>query len=171
MYSVKEELEEIIDFLSSPEEYRRLDIRLPKGVLLVGPPGVGKTMIAKALAGEAKVPFFYQSGANIVEIYVGMGAKKIHQLFQSAKRSAPSIVFIDEIDSVGKSRGSMGNEEREATLNQLLTEMDGFDSNSGVIVIGATNRLDVLDEAYFVLVGLIEEFISLCQMLKRERRF
>jgi ATP-dependent metalloprotease FtsH len=147
MRSVKEELEEIINFLSNPSKYRRLDIRLPKGILLIGPPGVGKTLIAKALAGEAKVPFFYQSGANIVEIYVGMGAKKIHQLFQSAKREAPSIIFIDEIDSAGKVRGSVGNEEREATLNQLLTEMDGFDSNSGVIVIGATNRLDVLDEA------------------------
>ena len=147
MHSVKEELQEIIEFLNYPAEFKRLDIRLPKGLLLIGPPGVGKTLIAKALAGEAGVPFFYQSGANIVEIYVGMGAKKINQLFQSAKKNSPSIIFIDEIDSVGKSRGSLGNEEREATLNQLLTEMDGFDSNSGVIVIGATNRLDVLDEA------------------------
>ena len=147
MSSVKEELEEIIEFLNHPKEFKKLDIRLPKGVLLIGPPGVGKTLIAKALAGEAGVPFFYQSGANIVEIYVGMGAKKINQLFQSAKKNSPSIIFIDEIDSVGKSRGALGNEEREATLNQLLMEMDGFDSNSGVIVIGATNRLDVLDEA------------------------
>jgi ATP-dependent metalloprotease FtsH len=169
MESVKEELEEIIDFLSNPKEYKELDIRLPKGVLLVGPPGVGKTLIAKALAGEAKVPFFYQSGANIVEIYVGMGAKKIHQLFQNAKKMAPSIIFIDEIDSVGKSRGSMGNEEREATLNQLLTEMDGFDSNSGVIVIGATNRLDVLDEA-LLRPGRFDRrvYISLPDLKERE---
>ncbi len=147
MESVKEELEEIIDFLSNPEKYKKLDIRLPKGLLLVGPPGVGKTFIAKALAGEANVPFFYQSGANVVEIYVGMGSKKISQLFQSAKKRSPSIIFIDEIDALGRNRGSFGNEEREATLNQLLTEMDGFDNNSGVIVIGATNRLDVLDGA------------------------
>jgi ATP-dependent metalloprotease FtsH len=169
MESVKEELEEIIDFLSNPKEYKRLDIRLPKGVLLVGPPGVGKTLIAKALAGEANVPFFYQSGANIVEIYVGMGAKKIHRLFQSAKKMAPSIIFIDEIDSVGKARGSLGNEEREATLNQLLTEMDGFDSNSGVIVIGATNRLDVLDEA-LLRPGRFDRrvFISLPDIKERE---
>ena len=144
---VKEELEEIIDFLREPKKYRDLDIRLPKGVLLVGPPGVGKTFISKAVAGEAGVPFFYQSGASFVHIYVGMGAKRVSELFKKAKQMAPSIIFIDEIDAVGKSRGEFRNDEREATLNQLLTEMDGFEESSGVIVIGATNKIDVLDEA------------------------
>ena len=144
---VKEELEEIIDFLREPQKYKSLDIRLPKGVLLVGPPGVGKTLISKAVAGEAGVPFFYQSGASFVHIYVGMGAKRVSELFKKAKQTAPSIIFIDEIDAVGKSRGEFRNDEREATLNQLLTEMDGFEENSGVIVIGATNKIDVLDEA------------------------
>lgn len=144
---VKEELEEIIDFLKEPQKYRDLDIRLPKGVLLIGPPGVGKTLISKAVAGEAGVPFFYQSGASFVHIYVGMGAKRVSELFKKAKQNAPSIVFIDEIDAVGKSRGEFRNDEREATLNQLLTEMDGFEESSGVIVIGATNKVDVLDEA------------------------
>jgi len=144
---VKEELEEIIDFLKEPQKYRNLDIRLPKGVLLVGPPGVGKTLISKAVAGEAGVPFFYQSGASFVHIYVGMGAKRVSELFKKAKELAPSIIFIDEIDAVGKSRGEFRNDEREATLNQLLTEMDGFEDSSGVIVIGATNKVDMLDEA------------------------
>ena len=144
---VKEELEEIIDFLKSPQKYRELDIRLPKGVLLVGPPGVGKTLISKAVAGEANVPFFYQSGASFVHIYVGMGAKRVSELFKKAKQMAPSIIFIDEIDAVGKSRGEFRNDEREATLNQLLTEMDGFEDSSGVIIIGATNKIDMLDEA------------------------
>jgi len=144
---VKEELEEIIDFLCDPQKYRKFDIRLPKGILLVGPPGVGKTLISKAVAGEAGVPFFYQSGASFVHIYVGMGAKRVSELFKKAKQMAPSIIFIDEIDAVGKSRGEFRNDEREATLNQLLTEMDGFEECSGVIVIGATNKIEVLDEA------------------------
>ncbi|WP_408997853.1 AAA family ATPase [Sulfurovum sp.] len=144
---VKEELEEIIDFLKEPQKYRDLDIRLPRGILLVGPPGVGKTLISKAVAGEANVPFFYQSGASFVHIYVGMGAKRVSELFKKAKQMAPSIIFIDEIDAVGKSRGEFRNDEREATLNQLLTEMDGFEDSSGVIVIGATNKVDMLDEA------------------------
>lgn len=144
---VKEELEEIIDFLREPQKYKSLDIRLPKGVLLVGPPGVGKTLISKAVAGEAGVPFFYQSGASFVHIYVGMGAKRVSELFKKAKQHAPSIIFIDEIDAVGKSRGEFRNDEREATLNQLLTEMDGFEDSSGIIVIGATNKVEMLDEA------------------------
>ncbi len=144
---VKEELEEIIDFLKNPKKYIDFGVRMPRGVLLVGPPGVGKTLIAKAVAGEAGVPFFYQSGSAFVQIYVGMGAKRVRELFAKAKEMAPSIVFIDEIDAVGKARGGMRNDEREATLNQLLTQMDGFEDTSGVIVIGATNKIEVLDEA------------------------
>ncbi|ACZ12283.1 AAA family ATPase [Sulfurospirillum deleyianum] len=144
---VKEELEEVVDFLKNPAVYKRYGIRLPKGVLLVGPPGVGKTMIAKAVAGEASVPFFYQSGATFVQIYVGMGAKRVKELFSQAKAHAPSIIFIDEIDAVGRARGGTRNDEREATLNQLLTEMDGFEDSSGVIVIAATNKIDIIDEA------------------------
>ena len=144
---VKEELEEIIEFLKNPKKFIDFGVRMPRGVLLVGPPGVGKTMIAKAVAGEAGVPFFYQSGSAFVQIYVGMGAKRVRELFAKAKQMAPSIIFIDEIDAVGKARGGLRNDEREATLNQLLTEMDGFEDSSGVIVIAATNKIDMLDEA------------------------
>jgi ATP-dependent metalloprotease FtsH len=144
---VKVELEEIIDFMRNPKRYKNFGARMPKGVLLVGPPGVGKTMIAKAVAHEAQVPFYYQSGASFVQIYVGMGAKRVHELFAAAKKNAPSIIFIDEIDAVGKKRDGQRNDEREATLNQLLTEMDGFEGSSGVIVIAATNKIDVLDSA------------------------
>lgn len=144
---VKVELEEIIDFMKNPSRYKKFGARMPRGVLLVGPPGVGKTMIAKAVAHEANVPFYYQSGASFVQIYVGMGAKRVHELFCAAKKNSPSIIFIDEIDAVGKKRDGQRNDEREATLNQLLTEMDGFEGSSGIIVVAATNKIDVLDSA------------------------
>ena len=144
---VKEELEEIIDFLRNPKRYYSFGARMPRGVLLVGPPGVGKTMIAKAVAAEADVPFFYQSGASFVQIYVGMGAKRVSELFSAAKKNAPAIIFIDEIDAVGKKREGGRNDEREGTLNQLLTEMDGFEETSGIVVIAATNNIDVMDPA------------------------
>ncbi|QKF73229.1 integral membrane ATP-dependent zinc metallopeptidase [Aliarcobacter faecis] len=144
---IKEELEEIVEFLNNPSIFQKFNVKLPKGVLLVGPPGVGKTLIARAVAGEAQVPFFYQSGASFVHIYVGMGAKKVRELFNSAKLNAPSIVFIDEIDAIGKARSGKSNDERESTLNELLTQMDGFEGDSGVIVIAATNKIEVLDDA------------------------
>ena len=146
----KEELKEIVDFLKEPKKYLELGARIPKGVLLVGPPGTGKTLLAKAVAGEAKVPFFSISGSDFVEMFVGVGASRVRDLFDQAKRSAPSIVFIDEIDAVGRHRGAGlggGHDEREQTLNQLLVEMDGFSTNEGVIVMAATNRQDILDPA------------------------
>ncbi len=147
----KEELQEIVDFLKNPKKYTTLGAKIPKGALLVGPPGTGKTLLAKAIAGEANVPFFSLSGSDFVEMFVGVGASRVRDLFKQAKEKAPAIIFIDEIDAIGRARGrsvSMGaNDERENTLNQLLTEMDGFGTNSGVILIGATNRADVLDRA------------------------
>ena len=147
----KQEIEEIVEFLKNPERYTKLGGKIPKGALLVGPPGTGKTLLAKAVAGEANVPFFSMSGSDFVEMFVGVGASRVRDLFKQAKEKAPCIVFIDEIDAIGRARGrnpNMGsNDERENTLNQLLTEMDGFDTNSGVIILGATNRADILDRA------------------------
>ena len=145
----KENLTEIVDYLHNPEKYREIGASMPKGILLVGPPGTGKTMLAKAVAGEANVPFFSMSGSEFVEMFVGMGASKVRDLFKQAKEKAPCIVFIDEIDAIGKKRDGQlgGNDEREQTLNQLLTEMDGFEGNTGVIILAATNRPESLDPA------------------------
>jgi cell division protease FtsH len=147
----KQELQEVVDFLSNGEKYHKIGAKIPKGVLLVGPPGTGKTLLAKAVAGEAGVPFLSMSGSEFVELYVGVGASRVRDLFNRAKRQAPCIIFIDELDAIGKTRGggipNGGNDEREQTLNQLLTEMDGFDGNDGVIVIAATNRPEILDPA------------------------
>ena len=146
----KENLQEIVDYLHDPKKYQEIGASMPKGILLVGPPGTGKTMLAKAVAGESNVPFFSISGSEFVEMFVGMGASKVRDLFKQAKEKAPCIVFIDEIDAIGKKRGRPvlgGNDEREQTLNQLLTEMDGFEGNTGVIILAATNRPDSLDPA------------------------
>ena len=146
----KEELEEIVEFLRNPQKFSRLGGRIPKGALLVGPPGTGKTLLARAIAGEAGVPFFTISGSDFVEMFVGVGASRVRDMFEQAKKNAPCIVFIDEIDAVGRNRGAGyggGNDEREQTLNQLLVEMDGFEANEGVIILAATNRRDVLDPA------------------------
>lgn len=147
----KQELKEIVDFLKSPKKYTDLGAKIPKGALLVGPPGTGKTLLAKAIAGEAKVPFFSMSGSDFVEMFVGVGASRVRDLFKQAKEKAPAIIFIDEVDAIGRARGRSvaqgANDERESTLNQMLTEMDGFESNTGVIVIAATNRADILDKA------------------------
>src|SRR3981189_629581 len=146
----KQDLQEIVEFLRDPGKYQRLGGRIPRGVLLVGPPGTGKTLIARAVAGEANVPFFTISGSDFVEMFVGVGASRVRDMFEQAKKNAPCIIFIDEIDAVGRHRGAGlggGNDEREQTLNQMLVEMDGFESNEGVILIAATNRPDVLDPA------------------------
>ena len=147
----KENLTEVVNYLHDPSKYQEIGASMPKGILLVGPPGTGKTMLAKAVAGEANVPFFSMSGSEFVEMFVGMGASKVRDLFKQAKEKAPCIVFIDEIDAIGRARGKnagfSGNDERENTLNQLLTEMDGFQTNTGVIVLAATNRADILDKA------------------------
>ncbi|MEO8805236.1 MAG: ATP-dependent metallopeptidase FtsH/Yme1/Tma family protein, partial [Burkholderiaceae bacterium] len=146
----KEEVKELVDFLKDPQKFQKLGGRIPRGVLLVGPPGTGKTLLAKAIAGEAKVPFFSISGSDFVEMFVGVGAARVRDMFEQAKKSAPCIIFIDEIDAVGRHRGAGlggGNDEREQTLNQMLVEMDGFETNVGVIVMAATNRPDILDPA------------------------
>ncbi|MGN0355636.1 MAG: ATP-dependent metallopeptidase FtsH/Yme1/Tma family protein, partial [Muricoprocola sp.] len=146
----KESLQEVVDFLQNPGKYTTIGAKLPKGALLVGPPGTGKTLLAKAVAGEAKCPFFSLSGSDFVEMFVGVGASRVRELFEEAKKNAPCIIFIDEIDAIGKSRDTRfggGNDEREQTLNQLLAEMDGFDTSKGLLVLGATNRPEVLDQA------------------------
>ena len=146
----KLELQEVVDFLKNPDKYTALGAKIPKGCLLVGPPGTGKTLLAKAVAGEAGTPFFSCAASEFVELFVGVGASRVRDLFEKAKSKAPCIIFIDEIDAVGRQRGAGmggGNDEREQTINQLLTEMDGFEGNTGVIVLAATNRPDVLDQA------------------------
>ena len=146
----KEALKEIVDFLHNPKKYQDIGAVMPKGALLVGPPGTGKTLLARAVAGEANVPFFSISGSEFVELFAGMGASKVRDLFKQAQEKAPCIVFIDEIDTIGKKRDSVGfagNDEREQTLNQLLTEMDGFDGKQGVVILAATNRPETLDPA------------------------
>merc|ERR1711970_669298 len=146
----KQDLEEVVTFLKQPERFTSVGAQIPRGVLLVGPPGTGKTLLAKAIAGEAGVPFFSLSGSEFVEMFVGVGASRVRDLFKRAKENSPCLIFVDEIDAVGRSRGTGiggGNDEREQTLNQLLTEMDGFEGNTGVIVVAATNRADILDPA------------------------
>ena len=146
----KEDLEEIVEFLKDPQKFQKLGGRIPRGALLVGPPGTGKTLLARAIAGEANVPFFTISGSDFVEMFVGVGASRVRDMFEQAKKNAPCIIFVDEIDAVGRHRGAGlggGNDEREQTLNQLLVEMDGFEANEGIILIAATNRPDVLDPA------------------------
>ncbi len=172
----KEEVEEIVDFLKNPKKYTRLGGKIPRGAMLIGPPGTGKTLLAKAVAGEAKVPFFSLSGSDFVEMFVGVGASRVRDLFKQAKEKAPSIIFIDEIDAIGRARGKNAmtgsNDERENTLNQLLTEMDGFGTNTGVIVLAATNRADVLDKA-LVRPGRFDRqiYIDLPDLVARKEIF
>ena len=172
----KEEITEIVDFLKSPEKYTKLGGKIPRGAMLVGPPGTGKTLLAKAVAGEAKVPFFSLSGSDFVEMFVGVGASRVRDLFKQAKEKSPAIIFIDEIDAIGRARGKNAmtgsNDERENTLNQLLTEMDGFGTNSGVIVMAATNRADVLDSA-LTRAGRFDRqiFVDLPDLVERKEIF
>ncbi len=167
----KEEVAELIDFLKNPKKFQKLGARIPKGVLLVGPPGTGKTLLAKAVAGEANVPFYYISGSDFVELFVGVGASRVRDMFKQAKQSAPCLIFIDEIDAVGRQRGTGlggGHDEREQTLNQLLTEMDGFGANEGIIIIAATNRPDVLDPA-LLRPGRFDRQVTVSLPDQRER--
>ena len=170
----KEELEEIVDFLKNPNKYIMLGARIPKGILLEGPPGTGKTLLAKATAGEAGVPFFTISGSDFVEMFVGVGASRVRDLFAEAKKNAPCIIFIDEIDAVARRRGTGmggGHDEREQTLNQMLVEMDGFGVNEGIIVMAATNRVDILDPAILRPGRFDRKVLVGRQMLRAEKRF
>src|SRR5215216_5052122 len=147
---VKQEIAEVVDFLKHPAKFKQIGARIPKGVLLVGPPGTGKTLIARAVAGEAGVPFVSVTGSDFMEMFVGVGAARVRDLFQTARKQAPAIIFVDEIDSIGRKRGAGlggGHDEREQTLNQMLSEMDGFEATEGIVMIGATNRPDILDSA------------------------
>ena len=172
----KEEVEEIVDFLKNPKRYTELGAKIPKGALLVGPPGTGKTLLAKAVAGEAQVPFFSLSGSDFVEMFVGVGASRVRDLFKQAKEKSPAIIFIDEIDAIGRARGKSpaqgANDERENTLNQLLTEMDGFGTNSGVIILAATNRADILDRA-LMRAGRFDRqiYVDMPDLVEREQIF
>lgn len=168
----KKEVEELIDFLKSPKKFEKMGARIPKGVLLIGPPGTGKTLLAKAIAGEADVPFYYISGSDFVELFVGVGASRVRDMFKEAKKNAPCLIFIDEIDAVGRQRGTGlggGHDEREQTLNQLLTEMDGFGENEGIIIIAATNRPDVLDPA-LLRPGRFDRQVTVSLPDSRERK-
>ena len=172
----KIEVQEIIEFLKNPTKYTRLGGKIPKGVLLIGPPGTGKTLLAKAVAGEAGVPFLSMSGSEFVEMFVGVGAARVRDLFEQAKAKAPCIIFIDEIDAIGRARGrtliTSANDERESTLNQLLAEMDGFSPNVGLIVMAATNRADVLDKA-LLRAGRFDRliYVDLPELKEREEIF
>lgn len=165
----KIEMKEFVDFLSNPEKFHKVGAKLPKGALLGGPPGTGKTLMAKACAGESKVPFFYMSGSDFVEKYVGVGASRVRKLFEAARKEAPSIIFIDEIDAVGRQRSSRGGGERDSTLNQLLVEMDGFGTDENVVVFAASNRTDVLDKA-LKRPGRFDRIIEFTLPSQEERR-
>ncbi len=170
----KDDLVEIVDFLKDPHKFQRLGGKIPKGALLVGPPGTGKTLLARAIAGEANVPFFTISGSDFVEMFVGVGASRVRDMFEQAKKNAPCIIFIDEIDAVGRHRGAGlggGNDEREQTLNQLLVEMDGFEANEGVILIAATNRPDVLDPALLRPAASTGRSLCRTRTFRAARRF
>ena len=168
----KEEVGELVEYLREPSRFQKLGGKIPKGVLMVGPPGTGKTLLAKAIAGEAKVPFFTISGSDFVEMFVGVGASRVRDMFEQAKKAAPCIIFIDEIDAVGRQRGAGsggGHDEREQTLNQMLVEMDGFEGNEGIIVIAATNRPDVLDPRCCVRAVLTAVVVGLPDVRGREQ--
>src|SRR5207249_1509218 len=181
---VKQEIKEVVDFLKSPGKFKEIGARIPKGVLLVGPPGTGKTLIARAVAGEAGVPFMSVTGSDFMEMFVGVGASRVRDMFQTARKQAPCIIFVDEIDSIGRKRGAGlggGHDEREQTLNQMLSEMDGFETTEGIVMMAATNRPDILDSALLrpgrfdrqIVVPLpdLEERLPILQVHSRDKRF
>ena len=172
--NAKRDLYEIVGYLKDPQHYRKLGAKIPKGILLMGPPGTGKTLLAKAVAGEANVPFFSISGSEFIEMFVGVGASRVRDMFESARKEAPSIIFIDEIDSVGRARGTGlggGHDEREQTLNQILGEMDGFDPHEAVVVLAATNRPDVLDAALLRPGVSTAKLRSICRIKRHAALF